>query len=311
MPLDPEIEIVLGLVEKAGYPEFCDLTPVKARELFEQTAPVLDAGWEDVRRVEDREIATPDGDVALRIYKPSDDQGPLPVVLFYHGGGFVIGSIESYDKICRVLANRIGAIVVSVDYRLAPEHPFPAAVEDAIGALEWVVGNADQFGGDAGRIAVVGDSAGGNLAAVVAQAGRDKGINLVCQALIYPAVGGTPETASHQEFADGYLLTKRNIDWFYGHYLPDDTDPRDPRFAPLLAADLKNLAPSLIIVAGYDPLRDEGIEYARKLMAAGNEVTLSNYAGMVHGFFSLSGAVGDGRRAIGQVANTLQQVFQR
>ena len=311
MPLDPEIEIVLGLVEKAGYPEFCELTPEQARALFEQTAPILDADWEDVHRVEDRTIATPDGDVALRIYKPSDDQGALPVVLFYYGGGFVIGSIESYDKICRVLANRSGSVVVSVDYRLAPEHPFPAAVEDAVAALDWVVENADQFGGDVGRIAVAGDSAGGNLAAVAAQAGRDKGINLVCQALIYPAVGGAPETASHQEFADGYLLTKRNIDWFYGHYLPDGDDPRDPRFAPLLAADLKNLAPSLIIVAGYDPLRDEGIEYARKLMAAGNEVTLSNYAGMIHGFFSLSGAVGDGRRAIGQVANTLQHVFQR
>ena len=173
-------------------------------------------------------------------------------------------------------------------------------------ALEWAQVSASAIGGIPGRLAVAGDSAGGNLAAVAGQAARPRGIELALQALIYPVVGGAPETASHHAFAEGYLLTRRNILWFYGHY---GADPQDPRFAPLLADDLAGLAPALVIVAGCDPLHDEGVDYAERLRAAGNRVALADYPGMVHGFFSLSDAVADGARALDQVADAVRGAF--
>ncbi len=230
--------------------------------------------------------------------------------MFYHGGGFVIGSLDSYDSLCRALANRAACIVVSVDYRLAPEHKFPAAVDDALEAYQWVSDHASELGGDAQRLAIAGDSAGGNVTAVTAIDIRDEGdIAPLLQILIYPVTDGTPETPSHHEFAEGRLLTRGNILWFYDHYMAEPEDAKNPRFSPLLADDLSGLAPALVIVAGHDPLRDEGIAYAKRLKEAGVTVELSNYEGMVHGFISFADAVDQGKAAIEQVAAALRTAF--
>ena len=235
----------------------------------------------------------------------------LPILVFYHGGGFVIGSLDSYDNLCRAIANRTDCIVVSVDYRLAPEHKFPAAVDDALEAYQWVIDHAGELDGDAGRMAIGGDSAGGNITAVTAIGIRDEGYMApLLQILIYPVAGGEPETPSHYEFAEGLLLTRASILWFYDQYLDRPEDVTDPRFAPLLADDLSDLPPALVIVAGHDPLRDEGIAYADRLGQAGVEAELVNYEGMVHGFLSLADAVDQGKLAIDRVATALRAAFK-
>ena len=230
--------------------------------------------------------------------------------MWFHGGGFVIGSLETHDSVCRMLANQADCIVVAVDYRLAPESKFPAAVEDCQAALKWVALHAVEFGGDASCIAVGGDSAGANLATVIAILARDAAHpKLVFQLLIYPCTAPEPETASHHKFKEGYVLTRNSITWFYRQYLKSGKDVNDFRFAPLLHDDLSGLPPSLIIVAGYDPLRDEGVEYAKKLIEAGNRVRLSNYEGMVHGFYLMGGAVDAARRAVTESAEAMRETF--
>jgi acetyl esterase len=212
--------------------------------------------------------------------------------------------------VCRMLANRADCIVVSVDYRLAPEAKFPAAVEDCAAATKWTALHAVEFGGDANCMAVGGDSAGANLATVMAILARDAAHpKLTFQLLIYPCVAPEPETPSHYKFKEGYILSRNSITWFYRHYLRSPKDVKDFRFAPLVCEDLSGLPPSLIIVAGYDPLRDEGIEYARKLIEAGNRVRLANYEGMVHGFFLMGGAVDAARRAVDESAQALREAF--
>lgn len=312
MALDKQVEFVLGLVEKADYPELCDLPPEEAREMFEATAPKLDARPENVFRVEDRYIEGPGGSIPLRIFTPHEPASGerLPVLVYLHGGGFVVGSLDSYDSICRVLANRTDCIVVSVDYRLAPEHKFPAAVEDCCEALDWVSENAAEFDGDGDRIAIAGDSAGGNLAAVTAVAARDAGGPALCQqVLIYPVAAGTPDSYSHHAFAEKLLLTRRNILWFYEQYLNGPDDAKDPRFAPLETPDLSGLPPTLLIVAGHDPLRDEGLAYGERLKQAGVDVTVTNYEGMIHGFFTMSDVIDAGGAAIDQVSAALRARF--
>ncbi len=306
MALHADAEAVLRLIAEAGHPEFWQLTVAEARQLFERTMPVLDSERQPVHQVADRVFDGPEGALALRVYRPSAAPSPLPIVVYYHGGGFVVGGLESYDSLCRRLANGVGAVVVSVDYRLAPEHKFPAAVNDAAAALRWVHDNAAALGGDPGRVAVAGDSAGGNLAAVSAIWARDQGLALGYQVLIYPVVGGAPETASHHAFGDGYLLARRTLLWFYGHYLNDPAEAEDARFAPILHPDLGGLAPALIITAGHDPLRDEAVDYAGKLIAAGNQITLTNYAGMIHGFVTLAGIIRDGRMALAEITAALR-----
>ncbi len=312
MTLDPQVEYVLGLVEKSPYPEFHTVSPQEAREIFEETAPALNIRPEDVFRSEDRWIEGGNGDIPLRIYTPRQPGAGerLPVLVFYHGGGFVIGSLDSYDSLCRAIANRADCIVVSVDYRLAPEHKFPAAVDDALEAYQWVADHAHELDGDVRRMAIAGDSAGGNVTAVTALGIRDEGdVAPLLQILIYPVLDGTPERPSHHEFAEGKLLTRGNILWFYDHYMNDADDVLNPRFSPILAEDLSGLAPALVIVAGYDPLRDEGIEYAGRLEDAGVKVELSNYEGMVHGFLSIADAVDQGKAGIEHVASALREVF--
>jgi acetyl esterase len=311
MALDPQAQFVIGLVKQAGLPEFWQLTPDQAREQYRLRVAKL-APKEPIFRAFDRVIPGPGNELTLRIYQPREAQPAelFPVLVWYHGGGFVIGDLETHDSACRMLANQADCLVVAVDYRLAPEFKFPAAVQDSIAALRWVALHAREIGGDPERIAVGGDSAGGNLAAVCALLARNEGHpRLAFQLLVYPCTAPEPEMPSHRKFAEGYVLTRNSVTWFYKQYVRSPKEFQDFRFAPLAADDLSNLPPALLIVAGYDPLRDEGVEYARRLIEAGNRVTLVNYEGMIHGFYLMGGAVDAARRAIAQSAAALKDAF--
>lgn len=247
--------------------------------------------------------------VRVRHYRATD--APTgPALLWFHGGGFVIGSLDTHDSVCRMLANRADCIVISADYRLAPEYKFPAAVEDCEAALKWVALHAVEFDADPQAIAVGGDSAGANLATVVAILARNAGHpKLAFQLLIYPCAAPEPETPSHYKFAEGYVLSRNTITWFFKHYQRSRADSSDFRFAPLAADDLANLPPALVLVAGYDPLRDEGVDYAKGLIEAGNSVRLVNYEGMIHGFYLMGGAVDAAKRAVAESAQALREAF--
>jgi len=313
MPLDPQIETLLNLVKKAGLPDLWTLPPDQAREQYAMRVRNAEVK-QSIHRTQDRRIPGPASDIALRIYWPREARaGELfPVLLWLHGGGFVIGSLDTHDSACRMLATQADCMVVSVDYRLAPEFRFPAAVDDCQAALRWLALHASEIGADAQRIAVGGDSAGGNLATVIAIAARNDGYPKVSfQLLIYPCTAPEPETPSQHKFAEGYLLTRNAIVWFYKQYLRTQRDSNDWRFAPLLTDDLSNLPPALVLVAGYDPLRDEGIDYAKRLIEAGNRVTLVNYEGMIHGFYLTGGVVDGAKRAVAQSAEALKQAFAR
>jgi acetyl esterase len=231
--------------------------------------------------------------------------------VWFHGGGFVIGDLDTHDNACRRLAKESDAVIVAVDYRLAPEFKFPAAVEDAMAALRWIALHAEELVLDSNRLAVGGDSAGGNLAAVCALIARDEGFpRLAQQLLVYPCTAPEPETASHRQFAEGHLLTRKTVTWFYAQYLKTSRDVQDFRFAPLVADDFSRLPPAYVIVAGHDPLRDEGVMYATKLMEAGGDVTLVHMAGMVHGFWLMLGAIDAASVAIGRAGRALKAAFR-
>ena len=311
MPLDPQAELIINLVKQAGLPEFWQLTPPQAREQYAQRVKCSELK-EPIHRTEDRRISGPANDIPIRIYWPRAAKPAelFPVLLWLHGGGFVIGDLDTHDSACRLLANQTDCMVVAVDYRLAPEFKFPAAVEDCYAALRWVALHAQEIGADPLRIAVGGDSAGANLATVMAILARNDGHpKIVFQLLVYPCVAPEPETPSHRKFADGYLLTRNNIVWFYKQYLRNQRDTQDFRFAPLVADDLSNLPPALVFVAGYDPLRDEGVEYVKRLIEAGNRVTLANYEGMVHGFILAGGVLDAAKRAMAESAAALRTAF--
>jgi acetyl esterase len=262
----------------------------------------------ELAKIEDSSFPGPAGDVPVRIYTPAGD-GPLPVVVFFHGGGFTIGSLTSHDPVAHKLAAESGAIVVSVDYRLAPEHKFPAAVEDCFAALQWVGDNAASFGGDASRLAVCGDSAGGNLATVSSVLARDAGgPALAFQALIYPTTDARGGYPSIEENGEGLFLSADTMRWFYEQYGSED-DKLDCRCSPILHEDLSNLPPALIITAEYDPLRDEGEAYGEALRTAGNSVTVKRYDGMTHVFFQLGAMLEEGRQAMSETAAALRLAF--
>ncbi|WP_207369128.1 alpha/beta hydrolase [Heyndrickxia faecalis] len=264
---------------------------------------------EAVQKVENRTIPIEGAEIAVRIYTP-EGEGPFPVLVYYHGGGWVIGNLETVDVPCRMLANRAGCIVVSVDYRLAPEHKFPTAAEDAYAAVQWVAEHAVEIGADPGRIAVGGDSAGGNLAAVVSLMAREQGgPSLAYQMLFYPVTNHSYDTDSYRENAEGYFLTKNTMIWFWNHYLRDEMDGQHPYASPLLAEDLSGLPPALVITAGFDPLRDEGEAYAERLKAAGVPVEATRYDGMIHGFIWMPGVLAASRDAINRAANALKEAF--
>jgi acetyl esterase len=309
MALDPQARAVLDQMAGAGGPPINELSVTEARQASAALA-AMQGFPEPVGSVEDRTLLGPGGGIPVRIYVPCGN-GPFPVLLYFHGGGWVIGDIESSDGLCRILTNAVGCMVVSVDYRLAPEHPFPAAADDAYHATLWAATNASSFGGDPSRIAVCGDSAGGNLAAVVAQIARDRGKPAICfQLLIYPVTDAACDSPSYSENAEGYFLTKDAMQWFWNHYVRNNADRSHPYASPLRARNLAGLPAALVITAEYDPLRDEGERYAEGLRAAGTPVQLTRYEGMIHGFFAMSAVIDKGRTAIQQSAAALRTAFK-
>jgi len=312
MALDPQMADILARVARAGRPEFWQLSPSGARASYVRAAGVLDIAPRKLARVDNFAMRGPGGPIPLRVYVPRESVDPLPLSIYFHGGGFTVGNLDTHDSVCRMFAADADCIVVSVDYRLAPEHPFPAAADDALAALDWIHGNARRLGADRSRIAVAGDSAGGTLATVCAIDAARRDLALVLQLLIYPGTGARQDTASHRQFAEGYLLDEKSIQWFFGHYLRDDSDRLDWRFAPLDAApppDLKGVCPATILVAGFDPLHDEGVAYARRLTLAGCAVELLDYDGMTHGFFNFGGALDVARTAHRDACLALRRAF--
>jgi acetyl esterase len=309
MALDPQARAVLDQMAETGGPPINELSVNEARQASAAMA-AMQGLPEQVGSVEDRTLLGPGGGIPIRIYVPFGS-GPFPVLIYFHGGGWVIGDIESSDGFCRILTNKAGCIVVSADYRLAPEHPFPAAADDAYHVTLWTATNASSFGGDPSRIAVCGDSAGGNLAAVVAQMARDRRKPAIqFQLLIYPVTDAACDTPSYSENAEGYFLTKAAMQWFWNHYVQNEADRNHPYASPLRASSLADLPPALVITAEFDPLRDEGERYAELLRAAGIPVQLIRYNGMIHGFFTMSAIIDQGRKAIQQSAAALRIAFK-
>lgn len=303
MPIDPMLLAVLEAFPMQ-FDDLGSMTAQEVRTLFEQGNP---PPGEDVASVEDLEVPGPDGPLPVRVYRPDGAAVPAPVVVFFHGGGWVLGSIATHDATCRGLANRTGAVYVSVDYRLAPEHPYPAAPEDCYAATCWVGDHAADLGVDPGRLAVAGDSAGGNLAAVVCQMARDRsGPAIAFQLLIYPVTDlDFDRWPSMEENADGPLLTREGMDWFARHYVGTLPFTGDPYAAPIRAADLSGLPQAHVATAGHDPLRDEGAGYAEALAAAGVTVGYDNFATMIHGFVGFADVVPAAGEARDRIAAAL------
>jgi acetyl esterase len=308
--LHPEVRAFLAMLDAETSPPIETLDPVQVRLSRETPMKMLGGEPAALGWIENMSIAGPGGDTPIRVYarKYAREAGGLrPALIYFHGGGFVIGSVETHDALCRAIAKESDSVVISVDYRLAPEHKFPA-VEDALAATVWAAANAERLGIDARLLAVGGDSAGGNLATVVALRCRDgRGPDLAGQVMIYPVTDASSlQNRSHREWGEGYLLTSAGLKWFYGHYVTSAEFLRHPEVSPLLAANLSGLPPALIIIAEFDPLRDEGEAYAERLRQAGVPVTVTTYPGMIHGFVSMLGVVTDARRAIREVAQFIR-----
>jgi acetyl esterase len=308
VPLDPQVQGLLEAMAAQGMPPFHQMTVAQAREVAYAFVD-LQGDTEEVAEVREVSVPVDGGAVAVRVYRP-DAPGPLPLVVYFHGGGWVIGDLDVADKPCRSLANAARAVVASVDYRRAPEHRFPTASEDSYAATTWLVEHAADLGADARDVTVCGDSAGGNLAAAVTLMARDRGgVPITRQVLLYPVTSpaeGSP-FGSYVENADGYLLTAGDMHWFWKQYLRSPEDGKHPYAAPLKAADLTGLPPASVTVCEFDPLRDEGVAYADRLEKAGVPVTLNRIDGAVHGIFWLAGAVALGRDLIGAAATAIRQ----
>jgi acetyl esterase len=310
MPLDPQAKAFLDQLAAAGAPPLHTLSVEGARQAIMELFATK-RGPEPAGKVEDRLIPGPAGQIPVRIYTPQG-RGPFPVLVYFHGGGWVIGNLETHDPTCRALTSAASCMVVSVDYRLAPEHKFPAGPEDCYAATRWVADQAATINGDPAHIAVGGDSAGGNLAAVVSLIARDRyAPSLVYQLLIYPVTDHAFDTASYRENADDYLLTKDAMMWFWNHYLRNEADGQNPYASPLRAQNLRGLPPALVITAEFDPLRDEGEAYAARLREAGVPVGCSRYHGMIHGFFSLPEVMDRAKKAMEEAAAGLRSAFAR
>lgn len=305
--LDPQAKVMLDAMP--AMPDF-DSVPLSLLRAGMEAQSTLSPGDPlPVAKVEDRSIPGPAGEVPVRVYTP-EGSGPFPVLVYFHGGGFVLCNLDTHDGTCRSLANGAGVVVVSVDYRLAPEHRFPAAPEDCYAAVQWVAANSAEIGGDAGRIAIGGDSAGGNLTAVTALMARDRGgPSLRFQLLVYPVTDCDFGTVSYRENAEGYFLTTDMMKWFWRQYLSDPADGEMAYASPLRAESLEGLPPALCITAGYDPLRDEGAAYADRLQAAGNRVVHSHYPGMVHGFFGMGALLDEAGRAVAEASDALRKAL--
>ena len=308
MTLDPQAKQIMDAMAALNLPPVEKMTPAEARENMRARTAGL-GPVEDVARVTDHRVPVAGGDIAVRCYTPAGS-GPFPALVFFHGGGWVIGDIETHDGICRSLANAAGAVVASVDYRLAPEHRYPVAAEDAFAATRWVAAEGARLVVDPRRIAVGGDSAGGNLAAAVSLMARDRGgPALKLQVLIYPVTDHSFDTVSYRDLADGYMLTRAGMQWFWNHYLGEHGDGRQPYASPLQAPSVEGLPAALVMTAEYDPLRDEGEAYADRLRRAGVPVTVTRYPGLVHGFIRWTNLVDKSRAARDEIAGALRKAF--
>jgi acetyl esterase len=315
MPVDPQIESLLTMMTAAGGGGMAAGTVQQARDMFNlMTVSLRDPSTlASVKSTEDSTIPGPAGDIPIRIYRPDSvaNTGAVPTMVFFHGGGFVIGNIETHDDHARQLCHDVGMVVVSVDYRLAPEHQWPAGFEDCLAATKWAAANIDSLGGDPAKLLVGGDSAGGNLSAVVAIAARDEGPALCAQYLIYPGVDFVEESEypSRIENAEGYFLTAEDMLWFGAQYLPADADRKDPRASAIHAGTLAGLPPAVIGTAEFDPLRDEGEAYGKALADAGNEVHVQRYAGMIHGFYGMGPLSAAAAAAVQDMTANLKKVL--
>ena len=311
--LTPAMRGVLERMARAGNPPLHSLSPRQAKVAYSMGADVLEVPRAVLARVHDMQIPALDGHwMPARLYSPLafvPSADPLPVLLYFHGGGFTVGGIDTHDILCRELSRLSGAAVVSLDYRLAPSHKFPTAAEDAWDALVWLRKHGESLGLDTRRIAVGGDSAGGTLAAQCAHRARDVGMALAMQLLFYPGVAAHQDTPSHSKFASGFVLDEPAITWFFGHYVRTREDRNDWRFAPLLAPDFSGLAPAWIGLAECDPLVDEGVLYGDALRAAGVAVDLEIYRGVVHEFIKMGRTIPEARRAHADAARALRQAF--
>jgi acetyl esterase len=308
VPLDPQLQAMRDQRERDNVPPLYTMSLAEARA--EDLASIRASGGEPepVHEVTNLTIAGPGGDLALRLYRPAGE-GPLPALLYFFGGGWVLGTIDTADGVSRSLANASGALVVVTGYRLAPEHPFPAAVDDCYAAVGWVAGHAAEIGADPARLAVGGDSAGGNLAAVVALRARAGGQALAGQLLVYPNTDQLADDQSMRDSGDPFLFNRHSVAWYRQHYLANPGDAANPLASPLRAESLAGLPPALVITAEYDPLRDQGEAYARRLADDGVQVELSRYPGMAHGFFTMAGTVDASGAAIAQAASRLRAWF--
>jgi acetyl esterase len=311
--LDPDAQRVCELIVLANRPALETLSPAEARFAYLAARQVLQPDPPPVAEVVALEALGPAGPIPLRLYRGhgAGKDAPQPALIYFHGGGWVIGDLDSHDQVCRALANATRSIVVSVDYRLAPEHKFPAAADDAIAATRWIAGNAARLGIDPSRLAVGGDSAGGNLAAVVALDARDRGgPGLAYQVLIYPSTDMALELPSQLRHADQLPLRRTTMQWFVDHYLRDGADKADWRASPMRARDFARLPPALVVTAAFDPLCDDGEAYAKALAEAGVPVALERFAGQIHGFLSMGRIVADSDRLIALAAGHLQRAFK-
>lgn len=313
-PLDPDAERLLQLKRAAGYPPFEALTPVQARQAYLASSPALQSPGGEVAQVKDQLIDGPGGPLALRIYRgaASDDRRPQPAVLYLHGGGWVIGNLETHDGLCRKIARRAGLAVMAVDYRLAPEHPFPAALEDAACALKWIHAHAADHGIDPQALAVAGDSAGGNLAAALALMARDGTTPAVAaQALVYPAVDLVADSQAYQRASAEGVLSAQTMRWFIDQYTPQPEQRRDWRASPLRARHLAGVAPALVLTVAHDPLCDEGRAYAQRLDTEGVRVTALHLNDQFHGLLGQSRVIPGADIVTGFVADWLGHELRR
>ncbi len=307
--LDPAVAALLALSDKLRMPSFVQMTPAQARQRLRDDTALVKPRSEPMADVEDRSIPGPAGQLRIRIYRPSRSAN-LPVVMYLHGGGFVVGDLESHDAICRRIARGASAIVVAVDYRLAPENPYPAAVDDAEAAFIWITENVESLGGDPERVAVAGDSAGANLATATCRRLRDVGRRLPkAQILAYPATDLTRSHTSIKTFASGYYLDRPTLDWFMDHYIADDEQLTEPDASPLFSDDLTYLPATSLVTAGFDPLRDEGAAYARALRDSGVDVRYRCEDSMVHGFMNMAGLAPTCDAALERVVRDVRELI--